>query len=76
MKRSKEQFEAEFLERMRDMFLEQYGRSPISQDEFTAFVTKHGSDVVARLRLEDKPDVKHLAGDNHTTNRNLDQYRS
>lgn len=66
MKRSRKQFEAELLERLRDMFLEQHSRSPISQEEFLDFCAKHGDDVVARLRLEDEfldvgvnPNVKH-----------------
>ena len=66
MKRSRKQFEAELLERLRDMFLEQYKRTPISQEEFLDFAEKHGDDVVARLKLEDEfmdagvnPNVKH-----------------
>jgi hypothetical protein len=66
MKRSREQFEAELLERLRDLFLEQHKRSPISQEEFLDFAEKHGNDVVARLKLEDEfrdagvnPNVKH-----------------
>jgi hypothetical protein len=66
VKRSRKQFEAELLERLRDMFLEQYKRTPISQEEFLRFAEKHGDDVVARLKLEDEfldagvnPNVKH-----------------
>jgi uncharacterized protein with von Willebrand factor type A (vWA) domain len=66
MKRSRKQFEAELLERLRDLFLEQHKRSPISQEEFLDFAAKHGDDVVARLKLEDEfrdagvnPNVKH-----------------